>query len=45
MLASSKVKLLWDVPGGPVFKNPPSSAGVGVKTLVRELRFHMWQGN
>lgn len=45
MLASSEIKLLWDFPGGAEFKNPPPNAGVGVKALVKELRFHMWQGN
>ena len=28
-----------DFPGGPVVKTPPSSAGVGVQSLVGDLRY------
>ena len=34
-----------DFPGGPVVKNPPSSAGDEVLSLVGELRSYMPQGN
>ena len=35
----------WDFPDGSVLKNPLSSAGNGVQSLVRELRFHMLWGS
>ena len=33
------------LPGGPVLKNLPSNADDQVRSLVRELRSHMLQGN
>ena len=32
---------MGDFPGGPVVKNPVSSEGTWVRSLVRELRPHM----
>ena len=34
-----------DFPGGPVVKNCPPLQGMQVRSLVRELRSHMPQGN
>ena len=35
----------WDFLGGPVVKNLPCIQGMLVKSLVRELGYHMLQSN
>ena len=40
----SNIHLLWDFPGGPVVKNPPSSAGGVGSSPGWEQRSHMLQG-
>ena len=40
----SPSEYLGDFPGYPVIKTSPSNAGAWVQSLVRELRYHMPQG-
>ena len=41
----NQVDTYRDFPDGPVVENPPYNAGIQVRSLVRELRSHMLQGN
>ena len=39
------IPLGWDLPSGPVVKNPPAKQGMWIPSLVVEVRAYMPQSN